>query len=90
MPVGSVNSAWDVVLPQQRQQIGSRVLPPVHLARLHRRGLGGGVRLDVPLDAVEMHDLGAGGEAGLAVLARLVARRTAHRRTASPAPARPP
>ena len=72
VPVRSVISTRDLGLPQQRQQIGRRVLPPVHLARLHRRGLGGVVRLHVPFDAVEMHDLRSGGEAGLAILARLV------------------
>ena len=39
---------------------------------LHRRGLGSGIRLAVPLDPVEMHDLQTGSEADATILARLV------------------
>jgi hypothetical protein len=67
-PAGGVGELGpDVGLLQHRQQIGCRVLPPVHLAGLHRGGLGSLIRLDVPLDAVEMHDL-----ADLNILTRLV------------------
>ena len=57
---------------QNRQQVGDRLLDPVHLARLQRRRRRCWVGHDDPLDAIEIGDLAAGGEVG-----RLVARQVA-------------
>ena len=58
------------ILAQQRQQVGGRLFPPVDLAGLHRRGGGGGIGDGVPLDAVEIGDLRAGGADRRAIGAR--------------------
>ena len=52
------------VVAHQRQQIDQWLLEPIDLAGLQCGGGGGGVRHHLPLDPIEMHDLGAGGEAG--------------------------
>ena len=63
-----------LVAPEQRDHVGRRHLDPIHLARLQRGRRGRGVGHGDPLDAVEMHDLRAGGQARRATRARHVAR----------------
>ena len=58
---------------QQREKIAGRVLPPIDFAGLQRGGGGGGVRDGVPLDAIEMRDLRAGGADGRAIRAGHIA-----------------
>ena len=64
---GGAHCDYDIVpFAQKRQRVGGRLVPPVHLTRLQRghgsRRVGNGV----PLDAIEMRDLGAGEEAWFA------------------------
>src|SRR6516165_8637816 len=70
--VGVSLDADPVVLSQLRQKIGAGICPPVHFAGSQRRGRGSRIGNDVPLDAIEMHDLWAGGPFGRAVFTRLV------------------
>ena len=76
------------VLLQQRHEVGGRVLPPIDLAVLQRRRLGGVVGHDQPLDAVEHHALAARQPlAGLG--ARLVAGEAVEHGAGSPGSTRP-
>ncbi len=85
--VGDVDVEVAVAL-EQRHQVGDRVLPPIDLAVLQRGRLGGVVRQDQPLDAVEHHALAAGEPVGrLRRAAR--SRRSARTRRGCPAPTRP-
>jgi len=47
------------VLAQQRHQVGNRILPPVDLAALQRRGGGRRIRHHHPFDALGQHPLAA-------------------------------
>ena len=60
------------VLLEQRHEVLRRVLPPIHLVVLQRARRRRGIGDHVPLDAVEVDDLGSGRPVRRATLARLV------------------
>ena len=73
LPSGSAMSATTLrFLRSSGHEVGNRVLPPVDLAVLQRRGGGRGVRHHLPFDAIDRDALAAG-EPRTGLLARHIA-----------------